>query len=517
MILFKNLKKLTNQRGTVKLWLLLFTFLVSGQIALAQTIIKGTITDPNGAPLPGATIIIKGTSKGTISDIEGKYTLTAKENDILVFSSVGYATKEITVTQGASTIDVSMETDLLKLDEVVVIGYGTQRKGDLTAAITSVKSDEFISGSVKDAGQLLQGKIAGLNITTIDGDPAGNSQITLRGQVSINANSDVLVIIDGIPGGDLKTVATQDIADVTVLKDGSSSAIYGVRGNNGVMIITTKRGMKNQPLSVEYSGYVSTETISKKLSILTADDFYRMANDTLPGGSNIYRKIQIEPDGTTSTDWLSEITRTPVSQMHNLTISGGSDKSNYIANFNYNNAQGIFIKSQVENLKARFDINQSMLNDKLTFNLGILSGITNNPSVNPGLAYRNTITRNPTDRVKDEIGNWQERPGFQYYNPVSMLNEEISNSRSRYNWTHGTVTLKPIPGLFLKLLLDRNVWNYNWGDYLTKKHYESVINAQNAIAQLEAQTSIDDLLEYTMEYTKSTNRPPYHKPVPLYS
>lgn len=497
-----------------KVLICLVLFLGTFLMSMAQIPIKGKILDENDSPMAGVSILIKGTTTGTVTNIDGEFSLQANEGDVLVINMVGYLTEEIPITAATGSINLKLSPDLIGLEQVVVVGYGTQRKGDLTAAISNVNADEFVKGSVKDMGQLLQGKVAGLNITTPDGNPSSSSQITLRGQVSIGTNSDVLIIIDGVPAlseknqdgysqsvDPLKLVAPQDIENITVLKDGSASAIYGARGNNGVIIITTKQGKKNQGLSLEYNTQVSTEFVSKRSDMLDADDFMRMQYDTLPGGENILKLIQ-PVENPTKTDWFKEITRTPFSQMHNLTIRGGKENTGYVANLNYNKAQGIFIKSQVENLKARFNINQSMFDDKLTLSAGILSGFKNDPTIDPGLAYRNSLTRNPTDRVKDDEGNWQERDGFQYYNPVSILNEETSMSKERYNWLNGSVTYNPIKGLYLKLMVGHNTWNMNWSDYQTLKHFESLKNGHNGIAKQESQNTTDKLLEYTMEYTK---------------
>ena len=474
--------------------------LISPRALLQQKTVNGRVTAAsNGDPLPGVNVIIKGTSQGTVTDVDGNYSIVVASDDaVLVFSFIGYLAQEIKV--GSQTgIDVSLAETVESLDEIVVIGYGSQRKGDVTASIASVKSEDFIQGNVKDAGQLLQGKVAGLNITNPSGDPNAEVEILLRGYTTLNGIRTPYVIIDGIPGGDLKTVAPQDIESIDVLKDGSAAAIYGTRGTNGVIIITTKTGRKNQPMTLTYNTYVSTQQISRRMDMLDASDYQRMADDTLKGGLNISKKIY---DYGYETDWVDEITRTPVSQMHNITLTGGADHTTYTGSFNYNNAQGIFLKSSVENYKVRMDISQSMFKDILTVNLGLLSGQTNNPSVDPSNAYYQSLIRNPTDRVKDTLGNWQERDGYFYYNPVALLQEDDVLDEQRYTWMHGVITLVPIKGLTMKLLMDRNVWNSNWNRATTFQHQSATIDGIQGIVEKSSSQSIDNILEFTTEYAK---------------
>ena len=222
-----------------------------------QTVtVSGVVKDKKGEPIIGANIMEKGTTNGTITDFDGKYTLKVKNaKSILVVSYIGYQTQEIPVGNGGKK-DITMQDDSELMDEVVVIGYGTQRKGDVTSAISSVKSESFVKGAVTDAGQLIQGKVAGLNISLPSGDPTGNTQIMLRGISSLKGGTSPLVLVDGVPGS-LNTVAPEDVESIDVLKDGSATAIYGTRGTNGVIIITTKQSRKEMAPTIDYNGYVS--------------------------------------------------------------------------------------------------------------------------------------------------------------------------------------------------------------------------------------------------------------------
>jgi hypothetical protein len=317
------------------------------------------------------------------------YSIVVTADDaVLVFSFVGYIAQEIPV--GTQTgVNVILTESVESLDEIVVIGYGTQRKGDVTAAVVSVKSDDFNEGAVKDAGQLIQGKVAGLSITNPTGDPLQEVQIMLRGNSTLNASSSPLVIVDGVPG-DLELIAPQDIESIDVLKTVRCCYLWYAR-HKRVIFITTKKGRKGQALSAEYDAYVSTQTISKSADFYDAADYRRLISTGVD--------TTLEDIGYT-TDWLGEITRTPISQMHNLNVSGGSENTSYIGAVNYTNTQGIFLHSDLEKINGRLDITHSMFNNLLSVNVGLITKLTNhnNPDIN--WAYRQALIHNPTEPVK---------------------------------------------------------------------------------------------------------------------
>jgi TonB-dependent SusC/RagA subfamily outer membrane receptor len=231
------------------------------------TVIKGSVVDANGEPIIGASVVEKGSSSnGTVTDMNGDYTLNVKRGSSVIISYVGFITQE--VTKGGQ---LTLKEDLKSLNEVVVIGYGTQRKGDITSAITSVKAEDFSKGNIKDAGDLIKGKVAGLTISNGSGDPSVASSIRLRGIISLNGGNTPLVLVDGIEGS-LSTVAPEDIASVDVLKDASAAAIYGTRGAAGVIIITTKSGKRDAATTVNYSGYMSLSSFGKKLDMMDGTD-----------------------------------------------------------------------------------------------------------------------------------------------------------------------------------------------------------------------------------------------------
>jgi len=462
------------------------------------TPVTGKVTDATGNALSGVTIQEKGNSNGTTSKEDGTFSINvAKDNATLVFSLIGYASQELPLN-GNKTLSVSLQLVNKELQQIVVIGYGTQRKGELTSAVATVKAENFIKGSVTDAGQLIQGKVAGLSVISPNGDPTGSTQILLRGQTTLmGANQNPLVLIDGIPG-DLRTVSTQDIESMDVLKDGSAAAIYGTRGTNGVILITTRRASGNNKSSVEYSGYVSTQTIARKLDLSTAADFRAQ----IKAG---FRKTEMADNGA-STDWLKAITRTPVIQSHNLTFRGGNATTNYLISGNYNNAEGIFKKSYNQIFNGRADFNHSMFDNKLKINLNLFSSSRKWNGFNSNI-YRQATMQNPTSPLKNADGTWfQELTKFDYENPVSDLMEsdgQSNESNARYK---SAIVFTPITGLKLSGVFSYGKRVSENGYAETKQHVSTLRDGKNGYAKIGGDESIDRLAELTAEYTKSFNK-----------
>lgn len=480
------------RRRATRMWFMLFLFCTVSQLAFSQSEISGTVVDEDGIPIVGTTVLIQGTTTGAITDVDGKYTIQAKDGDILEYSFIGYLTEEISVGGGVTTLDLTLLPDLIGMDEVVVVGYGTQRKSDLTSAVVSVSSDEFVEGYVKDAGQLLQGKVAGLVINNPSGNPLDGVQVMLRGISSLEGSYTPLVIIDGIPG-ELDMVAPQDIQTIDILKDGSAAAIYGTRGTNGVIIITTKKGTRNSAMSAEYSGYVSTQTMYEKAPFYGTDDYRRMAE---AGVDNFF-------DAGYDTDWLDQITHTPFSQMHNFSVQGGSDRTAYVASINYTKSDGIFNESYLETIKSRIDVTHEVWRDILSVNLGAYTSRNKSPDSDINWAYRQAMIHNPTEPVKNEDGSWYEVDKFQYENPVALLEESKGGLKGLNSRIYGNITLTPIEGLLFNLLLSKQIYNQTWGKAQTFQHIASTRDGQGAAAERSADANEENLLEFTGEYAKS--------------
>jgi TonB-dependent starch-binding outer membrane protein SusC len=463
-----------------------------------QKSVSGKVTDSSGAPLPGVTVVVKGTSHGIITDSNGNYSLpNVPDNATMQFSFVGMKTQEI-VVEGKITLNVTLVEESIGIEEVVAIGYGTQKREQLTTAISNVKSENFIKGSVTDASQLIKGKIAGLSITTPDGNPVNTSQINLRGITTLVSGSSPLILIDGVPGS-LNVVAPEDIESIDVLKDGSAAAIYGTRGTNGVILITTKKVNGEMPASVEVNSYVSTQKITKKLDFMDATQYRAIVAKKEPGSY----------DYGYNTNWLDEILQTPISQVHNINIKGGSKNTSYVANINYRNSEGIIKKSNNTMIVPRLEITQNLFDGKIKLT-GNITGYqqeyfsgSNGGSYN-NIVYQNGLTYNPTDRPKNDDGSWVDHVDrTDYVNPLEVLNETHGLNQNNDLRTIGTITFLPISGLNIKMLGSRDLYNSTRGYYETKKHYSTLHDGRNGFASRGTNRTLEELFELTAQYTKT--------------
>lgn len=472
---------------------LLLTLLSFSLTALAQQKVTGKVKDSSGEPVIGASVVVKGNNTmGTITDFDGNFMLDVPTKSVLVISYIGYVTQEVPTVEKKS-LEIILKEDTKTLDEVVVIGYGTQRKGDVTSSVASVKADNFVKGAVKDVGQLIQGKVAGLAITNPNGDPTGSTQIRLRGTNTIGgANTAPLVLIDGIPG-ELGTVAPEDVESVDVLKDGSAAAIYGTRGTNGVILITTKQAKGVDINQVEYNGYVSTSLIAKKLDMLNADEF---------------RTLYPDQDHGADTDWIDEISRTPISHVHNLSLMGGNSKTNYIANLNYASRQGIMKKSDFESFQGRIEVTHRMFDDKLKLKFGLFGKKNQMESTTSGGSFRGWVygqatRRNPTDPVRNEDGTWNENVSkFEYENPLALLYEaegNVKKTQLRYN---GNIVYNPIKDLTLSAVFSYIRDNMNRGYGETLSHISALRDGLAGWSSVGVYTKMEKLMELTAQYNK---------------
>lgn len=473
---------------------------VSAKVPFHFTIdktITGKITDAQtGAPLTGVSVLLKGTTTGTSTDNQGNFRLSVPDNNgTLVISYTGYGSQEISIGS-RSNFSLTMTTSTAGLEEVVVIGYGTQKKKEVTASVASVKSENFVKGAVNDAGQLLQGKVAGLSIAAPGGDPVANSQIILRGINSINASSSPLILIDGIPGN-LRTVAPENIESIDVLKDGAAAAIYGTRGTNGVILITTRKS-NGRIQSVEYSAYVSTQKIARRPEMLTAAEYRQKLAEGVAF-----------TDLGASTDWIKEITQTPVTHVHNLSFRGGNPQTNYLVDLNYRSFEGIMLKSDNRALSGRFDVNHSMFNGLLKANLNLINTDQHYTTTGDGFSfngftYRQALIRNPTSPIKDSAGNWFEQTGiFQYENPLSRIYESDGQNSSQNTRIAGSLTLTPLKGLTITGLGARTKFNELRGYSETKQHISNIRDSRNGYASRGTTQTLENLLELTANYNKT--------------
>jgi len=387
--------------------------------------ISGKVVDEQNLPLPGASVAVKGTSKAIATGPEGNFSITAKNGDVLVIKSIGYTAKEITVGSG-NTYNVQLEQASNTLSDVVVVGYGTSTKKALVSSISSVKGDDLNKGAISDVGQMLQGKVPGLNISR-SGDPNRNAAIIMRGASTLREGAQSpLFVIDGVPGADISLLAPDDIASIDVLKDAAAASIYGNRAANGVIMVTTKRGNVGQA-QISLNTYFGVENVSNRYEMMDANQlrsFLAKNNSSLAPAN----------DQGANTNWQNEVQRQDaLSQNHNLSLSGGSEKTTYNASLNYFKQQGIVKTSGLDRFIGRLGIEQKALNDKLKLGITLSNSISDANLV----PYRNTVlaqmlTYLPTSPVRNPDGSYFDNLiQTSYYNPVSMLENGKENLKTK--------------------------------------------------------------------------------------
>ncbi|KIC92707.1 hypothetical protein OI18_21495 [Flavihumibacter solisilvae] len=410
-------------------------FQVTTEVATPPIEITGSVSSDAGAPLHGVSIMLKGTTIGTTSDASGKFTITIPENGTLVFTYTGYATKEVAASHNA-TITVKLELLESKLNEVVVIGYGTQKKKDVSGSIAVVSEKDFNKGVTQTAADLLQGKVAGLTVTTESGDVTAKPTIRLRGTSSLTGSSAPFVVIDGVPGMDMTSVAPQDIETISVLKDAAATAIYGSRSASGVILITTKKGRSGQQ-KIQFNNYIAVDKVANKPELLSADEWRKY---TSANGMDV---TGLDMGG--NTDWFDEIMRTGISTNNNLSVSGGTDKGNYRASLNYLNRQGIMKDNSVKRFNALFSVNQKVLDGRI--NLSLTGGATQS-DFSPTNGYNTVLayTMLPVYNIKNEDGTWFEKYDWEQGNPVHNIEENSNDNKTSQLYGNGNIKVKLFEG-----------------------------------------------------------------------
>ena len=437
--------------------------------SFAQTfIIKGNVTDKEKLPIIGANIWVKGTTTGTITDLDGNFSITIpNKSSTLVIKYIGYKDVEVTASPNMKIV---LEEDTEMLDEVVVIGYGSVRKSDLTGSVTAIKTDEFNKGLQTTAQSALVGKISGVNVVSSSGAPGSSATIRIRSGASLSASNDPLIVIDGVPvdnstieggGNVLGGVNPNDIETFTVLKDASATAIYGSRASNGVIVITTKKGSDSK-LKFNYSTNVSISTVTKKLSVLSGDEF----RSFVPTVTGVPANAEL---GTTSTDWQDEIYRTALGQEHNFSVSGNLKKKTlYRLSVGYTNQDGIVKTNNYERYTFSGGISPKFLDDHLSMNLNLKVSYENNRKVDESVVT-NALRYDPTRPVKTNSSTSDTDAGLGYFiwmngnspmaiqtdNPVAQL--ELQDLRNKVTRSTGNASLNYKVHHFEDLQLNLNL------------------------------------------------------------
>lgn len=428
--------------------------------------ITGKVTSTGSTEgIPGVNVLVEGTQTGTTTDVNGEYKINIPANGTLVFSYVGYVTQRIPVNN-KSVINVVLVSDSKTLGEVVVVGYGTQSRKNLTSAISTVKPEDLNRGAIADVGQLLQGKVPGLNISA-NGDPNARAAVVLRGASTLNSSQGPFYVIDGVPGADISIIAPDDIASIDVLKDAAATAIYGNRAANGVIMVATKRGKRGQ-MQIAYSGYAGVENVSNQLDMMNADQLRAFL--TQNGQS-----LSPNDDKGANTNWQDAVQRkSAISHNHNLSVSGGTEHSTYNASLNYIDKQGILLGSSLNRVIARLAVEQYALNDKLKLGLTVTNSNTNaNNTPLRNNVLEQMINHLPVSPVKNPDGTYFENfTNTGYFNPVAMIEQAKDNTKN--NSLVGAFTAQVKLPFNLTYDLNISYQNYTslhseyYGSYLTR-------------------------------------------------
>lgn len=487
--------KLITKTQKLRNFLALAAFLLVSTYAFAQNTVTGIVKDKAGDPLIGVSVVEKGTTNGNITDMDGKFTMNVAQGKTLVFSYIGYVTQEIKVT--SNSLNVELKEDNQLLDEVVVIGYGSLQRKDVTSSITSVKAEDMNVGAYTEPGQLLQGKVPGLVVVQNSDPNGGVNSINLRGASTLSGSSAPLYVVDGIPGVNLNLISPSDIESIDVLRDATATAIYGSKAANGVIMVTTKRGQEG-PARVTYSGYVAWDKIHNDHDMMTADELraYAAANNLVIGN-----------DKGANTNWAKEVQQTGFTHNHNLSISGGNKSTTYNASLNYIEQDGI-IKGVGNNIfTARSYVESKMLKDRLTIGVGLNGNIRNEWGVlrntEGSSVYNAMYYYSPLVPTRNEDGTWYEDLSIsQNYNPLSMIYEDQSRATYKRLQATGKINLEIIDGLMVNANLSYENQNYSYKDYYS---HQSQTNNRNGETSRNTKEDIKKLMEIYGTYDKTFN------------
>jgi iron complex outermembrane receptor protein len=480
--------------------ILLCAIIFSASPALSQTSrnIKGTVTDEKNEPLPGVSVVIAGSSTGAMTDTKGNYALNISGNSVaLRFSSIGYIPKEVKVGTG-NTLNVSLLPDAKQLKDVVVIGYGTSSKRDVTGAITSVKAEEFNPGVLTTPAELLQGKVAGLNITR-SGDPNKQPATILRGPSTLREGSaqQPFYVIDGVPGASIDLLAPADIESIDVLKDASSTAIYGSRAANGVIIVTTRKSKTGQT-RLNYSAYGATEKVSNSINVLTGDELRKYLADN--GVTPLAKPL--DDDGS-NTNWQKLAQRTSYSQSHNLSYGGAGNNSDYGASVNYFKNNGVLNNTSLQRTIFKGYINQRFFNDRLKFGLTVTNSATKNNDIVQSQVLSGILFYLPTVSPFNPDGSYKEnfaRTGSGTLNPLSLIDNNFIKTDNNKTLINGIAQVDILKGLKFTTSASTQKDQNNINSYYNSK--SGLVVGSGGVANRSAYTNTFNVVEAYLNYDR---------------
>lgn len=463
---------------------------------------KGEVTDNDGNGLPGVTVMVKGTTMGTVTNVDGNYSLSAEEGSILVFSFIGYSTVEKTLGEETS-INVQLTEDVVGLEEVVVVGYGVAQKKDLTGATTSLSSDELNQGAITNPLQQVAGRAAGVSVTQVGSEPGSTPSVRIRGITSLIGGNDPLVVVDGIQGNMdlLNQVPPSEIASIDILKDASATAIYGSRGAPGVILVTTKKNDKGKS-TVEYHGSASVDMLSNRLETFSASEWRDMAQ--LWG-------VPFSADHGSDTDWYDILIQNGTTQNHTISMGGSAQNFNYRASVTAILQEGIVINSKNSEYMARVQATQKALDDKLTLSVNLNNGVSKyegSPSSVGRAAFRSNLISNayvskPTDPVLFQDGSYfYDENVFQYINPYAVAMEVINESETHNLFGSFRADLEVLKGIKLGWFGSWRKVDVNRGYYEPVKSTLASAIDHNGVANVTTNLQDEKLMDISLNFDK---------------
>ncbi len=509
------------------------------QIILEETTVTGQVLDEEGAGLPGASVIIRGTSRGTITDFDGRFTIDVEENAQLVISYVGY--KEQVVDLGnRTTLTISLVPDIESLEEIIVVGYGTVNKSDLTGSVSALKAEELNVGPIVSVDQMMLGRAAGVQISQSSSEPGGGLSIRIRGASSINASNEPLYVIDGFPidnasnlqgfgigstldnavGGaslgtnlsprnPLNSLNPNDIESIEILKDASATAIYGSRGANGVVMITTKKG-KSDKLTINYNTYVGTQKIVNDMDVMTTQEYIQFINDVSndQGNGDVFSSSDIASIGT-GTDWQDQVYRTAAMSDNSISLTGGVGSSKIYASLDYFNQQGIVKNTGMEKFIGRLNLDSKIgektnigfnINASHIFDRNGIDGVNTNESAGP--IYTSQLY-DPTEPILQPDGSFTVSQNLTVNNPVSLIEGVSSESQTNRTLGNFYISHEIVEGLTAKVNLGSDIQNQRRDVFVSTLTLRG--GPQRGFADVTSLERSSFLVEYTMNYEKEIN------------
>ena len=448
--------------------------------------VTGTVVDEAGEPIIGANIVEKGKANGTMSDLNGHFSIVVSSDAVLQISYIGFSLHEEAV-KNKNVLQVIMKEDTQKLDEVVVVGYGSVDKKELTSAVTAVSSKDFLQGAFTSPLSMIDGKVSGVNVSNAAAaDPNSSPNIQMRGASSIEAGNSPLVIIDGMPGADLRSVANQDIESITILKDGSAAAIYGSRAANGVILVQTKKG-KAGKVSISYDGYIDHDMVANQPEVLSVDEFLAHERDV---------------DFGHRVDWYDKLlNKSNLGQSHYLAVSGGSENLTFRASANYKKKDGLDIASSRKEYGVRMGFTAKTLEGLLEIQGNLSTRVINEEYVDYGV-FQQAVKLNPTHPLMDEKdpSKYSTLYGFDTYNPVGWLKDKEDGGDRQFSLADFKMKLNILPTLNTELSLARQSQEYFKRIYVNSNHKESIDNMRSGRGTLQEENYTDYTLEWIGNY-----------------